>query len=148
MKWCTNRVEYNSFLNPVTCDLHYGMEDQIRSDSLTFYSSRLWKRPEKEGQSEATPSEQEIALVSEIARVFEEHGTQVQVIVSPLFDRVRLSEQRLAMLRMHFGADRVHDFSGKNEWTEPIGNYYEVSHYRPHLARALMIEVYGAPAAD
>lgn len=155
MKWFANRPDYNAYLDPVTCDLHYGMEDQIRSDSLTFYSSRRWERPEKERQNEAVPSEQEMALVSEIARVFEEHGTQVQVIVSPLFDRVRLSEARLALLQRHFGVDRVHDFSGDNEWTAPIGNYYEANHYRPHVARALMHEVYGTssvlrgtPAAD
>lgn len=141
-------TEYNASLNPVNCNVLYGLEDQIRTDSITYYASRVWRRSEKETQSQMVPSEREVALVSEISSIFKEHGTQVRVIVSPLFDRVRMSDARLAMLREHFGADRVHDFSGDNEWTEPIGNYYEQRHYRPHVARALMNKIYEVPVSD
>ena len=145
MKVYTDRPEYNAFLDPVTCDLHYGLEDQIRSDSLSYYASREWTRAESEQQRKTRPSDREVAMVSEIASIFATHGTDVHIILSPTFNRVRLSEARLAMLREHFGADRVHDFGGKNKWTEPRGNYYETTHYRPHLARAIMTEVYGQP---
>lgn len=39
MKVYTDRPEYNAFLDPVSCDLHYGLEDQIRSDSLSYYET-------------------------------------------------------------------------------------------------------------
>lgn len=145
MKVYTDRPEYNAFLDPVNCDLHYGLEDQIRSDSLSYYASRKWPRPETERQGRAKPSRREIAMVTEIASIFATHGTDVHIVVSPTFNRFRLSEARLAMLQKYFGADRVHDFGGKNKWTEPLGNYYETTHYRPHLARAIMTEVYGQP---
>ena len=148
MRFFTDRPDYNGFLNPVNCDLHYRLEDQIRSDSLSYYSAGNWVRPEMERQSEVLPSEREISMISEVAQIFSQHGTDVQIIVSPLFDRIRMSEARLAMLRSHFGTDRVHDFSGKNKWTAPISNYYEHSHYRPHVARAIMAEVYGEQAPD
>jgi len=41
-----------------------------------------------------------------------------------------------------FQKENVFDYSGKNEWTEPIGNFYETSHYRPFVARRIMSQVY------
>ena len=67
MRVFTNLPDYNAFLDPVTCDLHYALEDQIRSDSLSYYASRKWPRPETEQQGRTKPSAQEIAMVAEIA---------------------------------------------------------------------------------
>jgi len=40
------------------------------------------------------------------------------------------------------GKKNVYDFSGKNKLTTPIGNYYETSHYRPHVANKIMELIY------
>lgn len=48
----------------------------------------------------------------------------------------------LSTLQTLFGKEKVYDYSGINELTDPIGNFYESSHYRPHVARQIMQEVY------
>jgi hypothetical protein len=41
-----------------------------------------------------------------------------------------------------FGKENVYDFSGINEYTESIYNYYENSHYRPYVADEIMKKLY------
>jgi hypothetical protein len=81
--------------------------------------------------------------LSELARLFAEAGTRVRVIVSPLYEQKPLAVEDLAKLRAAFGADAVFDFSGVNVWTASERNYYESSHYRPHVAQALLGAAYG-----
>ena len=45
-------------------------------------------------------------------------------------------------LRAIFGDDCVFNFSGINKWTTDYHNYYEVSHYRPHVASEIMDSIY------
>jgi hypothetical protein len=55
-----------------------------------------------------------------------------------------MSEADIKILQAVFGADSVFDFSGINELTTPFTGYYERSHYRPHVARAVLDSVYTA----
>ena len=74
--------------------------------------------------------------------VFRRKGTNCHVVVSPLYDQVRLNPSDLAALEDIFGAERVHDYSGVNAITADRHNYYEPYHYRPTVARHIMQEIY------
>ncbi|MEG2479981.1 MAG: hypothetical protein RSA50_06885, partial [Mucinivorans sp.] len=41
-----------------------------------------------------------------------------------------------------FGQNNVFDFSGINSFTKDYHNYYEDSHYRPHVAKAIIDTIY------
>ncbi|MBP7266283.1 MAG: histidine kinase, partial [Bacteroides sp.] len=45
-------------------------------------------------------------------------------------------------LKRFFGKRNVFDFTGINEYTEDIHNYYEPGHYRPALGKRLMEKIY------
>ena len=45
-------------------------------------------------------------------------------------------------LKNIFGAKIVYDFSGINQYTYDIRNYYDGSHYRPCLGQKLLDRVY------
>ena len=55
---------------------------------------------------------------------------------------MKLNESDLIYLKDTFGEDNVFDFSGINEFTNDYRNYYEISHYRPHVARKILEIVY------
>ena len=74
--------------------------------------------------------------------IFARQGTSVQIIISPLYNQIRLNPNDLQCLKQLFGSDNVNDFSGPNLWNTDLHNYYEASHYRPHVAVAVMDSVY------
>jgi hypothetical protein len=81
-------------------------------------------------------------MLEEIRGVFDRHGTDCRIVVSPLYQQVRLNPNDVGELARIFGADRVYDYSGVNEFTSDIHNYYETSHYRPIVAREIMRRIY------
>jgi hypothetical protein len=62
-----------------------------------------------------------------------------------LYNQVSFAADDLAVIKTLFGSENVFDFSGINEMTSHVENYYEDSHYRPHVARAIMNEIYRSP---
>ena len=81
-------------------------------------------------------------LLDSISSIFARQGTSVQIIISPLYNQIRLNPSDLRCLKQLFGSDHVNDFSGPNLWNTDLHNYYEASHYRPHVAVAVMDSVY------
>jgi len=81
-------------------------------------------------------------LFENIQSIFQKHNSKVKVIISPLYDQMKLNESDLIYLKDTFGEDNVFDFSGINEFTNDYRNYYEISHYRPHVARKILEIVY------
>lgn len=93
-----------------------------------------------------------ISMLSDIKRVMDCHQTDYRIVINPLYTQWKLHPSDKARLDSIFGSDNVYDFSGCNEVTADYHNYYEDSHYRPHVARRLLDIVYGggkplAPAA-
>ncbi len=81
-------------------------------------------------------------MLTDICNIFLKHGTEYRIIINPLYNQVRLNPADVAVLRDIFGYDKVGDFSGDNEFTRDYHNYYDDSHYRPHVAREVMNRVY------
>lgn len=80
-------------------------------------------------------------ILDNISSITKKHNTQVKVIINPLYDQLKINESDLKYLKTLFG-DNVFDFSGINTFTNDYKNYYESSHYRPHIAREIMEIVY------
>jgi hypothetical protein len=83
-----------------------------------------------------------LRLLDEIGAVFAEHGTDARIVISPLYNQRQLHESDVQNLKRIFGDDRVFDYSGVNDITDDYRNYYELSHYRPHVAARIMREMY------
>lgn len=81
-------------------------------------------------------------MLQDIKNIFVKHHTQYRIIINPAYDKLKFNPDDLACLRNIFGADKVYDFSGKNEITSDYHNYYDASHYRPNIATMLMDTVY------
>lgn len=80
-------------------------------------------------------------LLDHIARILERHHASATWIISPLYNQIRINPADVATLRQFFGASNVFDFSGPNQWNADYHNYYEASHYRPHVAAEILRQI-------
>ena len=58
------------------------------------------------------------------------------------FDQKKINEKDLLIIEKIFGSKNVYDYSGVNEITLDIHNYYEKSHYRRRVGRKILDEIY------
>lgn len=87
----------------------------------------------------------QVALLEGMKKVFTEKGTNYKIVISPLYNQLKLNPVDLAKLQRIFGEDHVYDFSGINSLTRDVHHYYETSHYRPEIADQVMKMVYSGP---
>jgi hypothetical protein len=131
---------------PATNDLTFrAYEDELDQGEDAYYARRtaIFKR---QPPSTAAPflGATQVALLESMQRTFAKHRTRLRVLVSPLFGQVSLAEIDRRELERIFGRSFVFDHSGVNRFTENPRNFYEESHYRPHVARELLELAYGA----
>jgi hypothetical protein len=86
--------------------------------------------------------DQQKIMLSDIKTIFQNQNTHYRIIINPLYDQLKLNVQDLIYLENLFGKENVFDFSGINEITNDYTNYYENSHYRPHIAYNIMQKIY------
>lgn len=125
----TNEIRFDYFEKLIEEDKYYTTERLsvfYDRDTLTQnYSSQSIF----EGQKK---------IFKNIQSILKKHNSKIRVIISPLYNQQKINENDLIYLRSIFGHNNVFDFSGINEYTNNYINYYESSHYRPHIARKLM----------
>lgn len=140
----TSKYPYQ--MDSITGDLYYGQDQEIQEDSIGYYNAKIakgifYKRPIGEMPPLKFSLEEEKQLES-IKNIFQKHKTKFKIVISPKYDQIAIDENQLAHLIRLFGKQHVYNFSGKNKWTEPLGNFYENRHFRPHVAKSLLFEIY------
>ena len=121
----------------LTCDPEYYYSHLILQDVY-----KLYPRDSIEEIGAAIITPKCIELLSHMQNLFDINQTEYKVVVSPLFDQVKLNPVDKHILDSIFGGENVFDYSGINAYTKDTLNYYESSHYRPQLAKQVMREVY------
>lgn len=124
----------------VECDpeYYYANIAAARDSYYLFYP-----RDSVEQIGEPVISEKGIELLSQIHELFVNGNTNYKIVVSPLYDQIKLNPTDKSILDSIFGAENVYDYSGINKYTQDSLNYYESSHYRPRVASQIMNEIYG-----
>ena len=81
-------------------------------------------------------------MLKNILSITQKHNTAIKIVINPLYDQQKLNEEDLEYLKILFGKNNVFDFSGINKFTNDYRNYYEASHYRPHVASEILKIIY------
>ncbi len=119
-------------------------EELIKKDK--YYTDELmevfFNRDSTESFSPPVIGETQKQMLRTIMAVFSKHNTNYKIIISPLYDQVRLATEDINFLKSLYGEKSVFDFSGINRITNNYRNYYENSHYRPQIAKQLMDQIY------
>lgn len=129
----TNEIRFTTF------------EALMAKDENLYYKPRkhlFYVRSGKVKYSPVCIGDKQKDYLNEIRSIFIKHKTNYKVVISPLYDQIELNKADFEYLCDLFGKDNVFNFSGINEFTNDYRNYYETSHYRPHVARKIMQKVY------
>ncbi len=150
--WMARTINLNRMeIDPLHNDVFLRDQDErLAADEDGYYAQRKGEF----ARARATAREDapvigaaQQALLEEIAAIFRRHGTRAEIVVSPNYAWPPLHPADRAVLEDLFGAGHVHDYSGKNDITRDERNYYERIHFRPHVGRRILREIYGgAPA--
>ncbi|MGR3809408.1 hypothetical protein [Jiulongibacter sp. NS-SX5] len=148
---------YGSFENkhmiytPVNNDFIFqGYIDQIKEDSIAYYNRDLFYTRNQEEVTlnaliDSTQTENglsEIEMLEAIKGIFDKHETSFKIVFGPNYDQKKVNQDDLLAVKTVFGSDNVYDFTGVNELTEPLSNYYEIYHYKPVVARKILKQIY------
>ncbi len=87
-------------------------------------------------------NEKDIACLKDIRDIFDKHHTSYKIVISPLYDQIKLNRATYNTLCEIYGKDNIYDFSGVNKWNKDFHNYYEKSHYRPIVSAEIMDIIY------
>lgn len=139
--FCDAPINYASDTNEVRWDYS---EDLIRKN-LYYTPERLSvfnDRDTIQSYSSVSIEENQKVIFSNIHRIFKKHNTKVKIAISPSYDQIKLNKADLSYLKYLFGRENVYDFSGINEFTNDYRNYYDQWHYRPHVSREIIEEIY------
>lgn len=152
-----NNVENNSFIflpskynnksDNKTGDFYFGTDKIIENNQEKYYQSLLdngvfYKRDKQSNFEDSKIKKNEIMYLKKIARIFLNDATHYKIVISPLYNQKKFSPKRLQLLSILFKKENIYDFSGKNQFTNSIYNYYETSHYRPKVANQIMNIIY------
>ncbi len=74
--------------------------------------------------------------------VLKKHHTDVRVLIPPVYDQIGMNPEDVAELKRTFGEENVFDFTGKNELTEDMHNFYDGGHIRPFVAEKILAIMY------
>jgi hypothetical protein len=139
-------------IDPLTNDYSFVAEEEaLATDPARFYQQRSPQFLPRSCQGvcyrEPVVGEAQRQMLLAIRQTLDRLGSHFQVVVTPFYDQLDLHPKDQRILQEVFGTQRVHDFMGKNRFTETMTNYYDATHYRPTVANAIMAQVY-APAPE
>jgi hypothetical protein len=120
-------------------------ESMIDKDENLYYGPRNHIFYERTGKIKYSPPcirDKQKVYLEKIKNIFHKHKTNYKIIISPLYDQIGLNRDDVKSLCRIFGTENVYDFSGINEFTNNYRNYYETSHYRPHVTCKIIKEIY------
>lgn len=83
-----------------------------------------------------------LELLKDIRIIFDKQKTDYQIVIGPAYSQQVYAPEDLQKLYDTFGKERIHDYSGVNEITSNKYNYYENSHFRPHIGDSIMRQIY------
>ncbi len=129
--------QYNEFQKTLT-------EKEINEG--TYYDTEHLKVFEDVQEPGTFSSEEldnkDIACLQDIKNVFDKHHTSYKIVISPLYDQIKLNRATYNTLCKIFGRNNIYDFSGVNKWNKDFHNYYEQSHYRSVVSAEIMDIIY------
>lgn len=134
--------EYNDTTNEVKWSL---TENSILRNPDSFYNAKknvFFERNLIQKYDTARLDSSRIVMLINIKNILLKNNANYKIVISPLYDQIKMNQADLEILKRIFGSKNVFDFSGINEITSDMRNYYEESHYRPHIATKIMNSIY------
>jgi len=121
------------------------VDSQIEKNKYGFYAHRMYyfyDRGNIQKYSNRTIGLVQQKMLKNIKRILVKNNTVFRIVISPLYNQLKFDTTDLKTMYSIFGKENVYDFSGINDITQDMYNYYEYSHYRPFIANRIMDTIY------
>lgn len=82
------------------------------------------------------------SMLIKIQQILSKNNTDYRIILPPLYEQIKFSKQDMSILNNIFDSTRIHDFTGRNSYTESKYNYYENVHFKPAIGDSLLARMY------
>jgi hypothetical protein len=129
-------------LDPISNDW-FPNSDAQKLDSLKYTSDLFYERNKNEHYSKKLICAYEESILFKIAGIFHKHNTKYKIVISPLYDQIKINPDDLHMLQTIFGSENIYDYSGINEITNNKYDYaLDVSHYRKVVGNMIFPKIY------
>lgn len=125
--------------------MYYEYESKIADDSLGYYkkSKVFYNRDYADGYKPLSIiNKTSEKCLKNIFEILKKQNTQYKIVITPNYDMKKIHETDLQILNNIFGQKSIFDFSGINDITKNIGNYYEEKHFKPYIANQILEKVY------
>lgn len=118
--------------------------EQIKKDSVGYYNQPdfFYTRSKAKNLQPPAIKAYQLKYLAMIKESLKKNNSKFKIILGPTYDQHYFNQQDLETLIKYFGKENIYDFSGINEFTENVDNYYEIYHYKPSVANAIMNEIY------
>lgn len=119
-------------------------EQEITESPKEYYASRpnlFYQRDNEKIDPIIRIQKEHLFMLKEIKRILDKNKTNYKVVLSPLYEQIKFNPADLLTLKTLFNKN-LYDFSGKNRFSEPKTNFYEISHYRPSVGDSIMKLLY------
>lgn len=147
--WMRGYLEYRK----ISYDLHTNelriidQEEEITRDETAYYEKRrpiFYERKGEKIDSLPVIDAEGRKCLEDIKALLDKQGTRYEVVLSPLYEQIKYHPADKHFLESLFGR-RLHDFTGKNTFTDSYRNYYETSHFRPSVGDSILSLLYAEP---
>ncbi len=120
-------------------------EKELKDGEKSYYEYRkkiFYQRSPLNNYNKAEIAAKQIAMLKEMKQLFDKHKTKYKIVISPLYNQIYFNKTDMKFLQAIFGAKNIYDYSGINNYTNKMKNYYENSHYRSNVGDSIMSEIY------
>lgn len=96
--------------------------------------------------SESLITEQFESQLRHIKEMLDVKNTDYHIIITPApcYTNPSINQTDLVKLQDLFGAERVHDYTGENEWTEDYNNFSDPGHFGLRVGYQIIEDIYRA----
>jgi hypothetical protein len=118
--------------------------EQIKKDSIGYYNQPdfFYKRTLEKKLTTPAIKAYQLKYLDMIKESLFKNNTKYKIILGPTYDQHTFNQQDLDLLIKYFGKEHIYNFSGINDYTNNIANYYEIYHYKPSVANDIMNKIY------
>ncbi|WP_395057855.1 hypothetical protein [Flavobacterium sp.] len=136
-----NRIMFDTTTNEIN---EIDQESQITKHPIEYYADRndvFYFRKGERVDSVKRINKKQLFMLNEIKHILNKNKSKYKVVISPLYEQVKLNPNDLNILQKVFGKN-LYDYSGKNSFSELKTNFYEASHYRPDVGEKILFNIY------
>jgi hypothetical protein len=146
----TPYMKSDFFIQPITYttitnELHHTYLEQLIAQG-TYYRGKqmvhFYKRDTIQKYYPPCIKEVQKEMLQQIAAILKKHHCNYKIVLSPIYNQLKLADADIAYLKQLFGSETIYDFSGINAITNNYTNYYEDSHYRHKVAHQIIDSIY------